>query len=204
VKRFWALALKELRQIRRDRRLMISLIVPPTLQILLFGFALDSNVSHLKLGIVDESQTLESRELIRALTQNSTFTLTGAYPTAGALGQDLGVGRLDVGVIVPHDFTRRQTRGWPIVVQVLLNADFQFLARSQRIARHTSSLEMTPHELVGIQVGRVTRQHMHRELSLGRFDVLAHIGLLVCWQSINDQMHWAVAALHHLLEQFDE
>ena len=122
MKRFWALALKELRQIRRDRRLMISLIVPPALQILLFGFALDSNVSHLKLGIVDESGTLESRELVRALTQNSTFTLTGAYPTAGALGQDLGVGRLDVGVIVPYDFTRRQARGQPIVVQVLLNA----------------------------------------------------------------------------------
>ena len=34
---FWALALKELRQIRRDRRLVLSLVVPPTLQILLFG-----------------------------------------------------------------------------------------------------------------------------------------------------------------------
>src|SRR5438445_331068 len=50
--RFWALALKELRQIRRDRRLTISLIVPPTLQVLLFGFALDSDVRNLKLGIV--------------------------------------------------------------------------------------------------------------------------------------------------------
>ena len=62
MSRFWALALKELRQIRRDRRLTISLIVPPTLQILLFGFALDSNVSNLRLGIVDESRTAESRE----------------------------------------------------------------------------------------------------------------------------------------------
>jgi ABC-2 type transport system permease protein len=43
-RRFWALALKELRQIRRDRRLRISLIVPPVLQVLLFGFALDSEV----------------------------------------------------------------------------------------------------------------------------------------------------------------
>ncbi len=45
---------------------------------------------------------------------------------------------------------------------------------------------------------------MHREFSFGRFDVFAHIDLLVRWQSVNDQMHWAVAAFHHLLEQFDE
>jgi ABC-2 type transport system permease protein len=120
--RFWALALKELRQIRRDRRLMISLIVPPTLQILLFGFALDSNVRNLRLGVVDESRTAESRELISVLTQNPTFRLAGSYATPETLGQELGVGRLDVGVVVPYDFARLRARGRPATVQVLLNA----------------------------------------------------------------------------------
>src|SRR5213594_5242713 len=120
--RFWALALKELRQIRRDRRLAISLIVPPTLQILLFGFALDSTVKDLRLGVVDESRTLESRELISVLTQNRTFRLAGSYQTAATLGEALGTGRLDVGVVVPYDFARRRMRGRPATVQVLLNA----------------------------------------------------------------------------------
>src|SRR3989449_19487 len=120
--RFWALALKELRQIRRDRRLTISLIVPPTLQVLLFGFALDSDVRNLKLGIVDESRTLESRELISVLTQNRTFRLAGSYETAATLGEALSIGRLDVGVVVPYDFARRRMRGRPATVQVLLNA----------------------------------------------------------------------------------
>ncbi len=120
--RFWALALKELRQIRRDRRLMISLIVPPTLQVLLFGFALDSDVRNLRLGIVDESQTLESRDLVSALTQNRTFRLAGSYRTSGEIGKALETGRLDVGVVVPYDFARRRARGRPATVQVLLNA----------------------------------------------------------------------------------
>ncbi len=120
--RFWALALKELRQIRRDRRLMISLIVPPTLQVLLFGFALDSDVRNLRLGIVDESQTLESRDLVSVLTQNRTFRLAGSYHTSAELGQALETGRLDVGVVVPYDFARRRARGRPATVQVLLNA----------------------------------------------------------------------------------
>jgi ABC-2 type transport system permease protein len=120
--RFWALALKELRQIRRDRRLTISLIVPPTLQVLLFGFALDSDVRNLQLGIVDESRTPESRELIAALTQNRTFQLAGSYATPTLLGGQLGAGRLDIGVVVPYDYARLRTRGRPAPVQVLLNA----------------------------------------------------------------------------------
>src|SRR5262249_34954605 len=79
--RFWAVALKELRQIRRDRRLMVSLVVPPTLQLLLFGFALDPEVQNLRLGVLDESRTPESRELVSALTENRTFGLAGSYGT---------------------------------------------------------------------------------------------------------------------------
>jgi ABC-2 type transport system permease protein len=120
--RLWALALKELRQIRRDRRLTISLIVPPLLQILLFGFALDADVRDLRLGVVDESRTAESRELISAITENRTFRLTGAYATAAVLEEALGTGRLDVGVVVPQDFARFLARGRPATVQVLLNA----------------------------------------------------------------------------------
>ena len=122
MRRFWALTLKELRQIRRDRRLAMSLVVPPMLQVLLFGFALDSHVRDLRLGVVDDSRTFESRELISAITQNQTFRLTGTYHTEKELERSLAAGRLDVGVVVPYDFARRQARGRPVTVQVLLNA----------------------------------------------------------------------------------
>lgn len=120
--RFWALALKELRQIHRDRRLTISLIGPPVLQVLLFGFALDSEVRNLRLGVVDESRTPESRELISVLTQNPTFRLADAYATPAAMGEALATARLDVGVVIPYDFARLRMRGQPATVQVLLNA----------------------------------------------------------------------------------
>ncbi len=121
-RRFWALALKELRQIRRDRRLTLSLIVTPVLQVLLFGFALDSEVRHLRLGVVDESRTAQSRELVSALTQNPTFELAGTYPTSARLGEAIATGRLDVGVVIGYDFARLRLRGQPATVQVLLNA----------------------------------------------------------------------------------
>lgn len=48
--RFGALVLKELRQIRRDRRLVVSLILAPAMQVLLFGFALDAEVRDMPLA----------------------------------------------------------------------------------------------------------------------------------------------------------
>jgi hypothetical protein len=53
--RFWSLVQKELRQIRRDHRLVLSLIIPPVIQLLVFGLALAPEVKNLRVGLVDES-----------------------------------------------------------------------------------------------------------------------------------------------------
>jgi drug efflux transport system permease protein len=119
--RFWSLALKELRQIRRDRRLMISLTIPPVIQLLVFGLALDPEVKDLRVGIVDESRTAESRELVSAITENRTLRLAGAYPTTAALGRAIADGRLDLGVVVPHEFARQLGSGQTADVQILIN-----------------------------------------------------------------------------------
>lgn len=121
-RRVRALIGKELNQIRRDRRLAISLIVPPTLQLLLFGFALSANVSNLRLGVVDESKTPESRELVAALTESRSFRMAGYYLSTGPLDASLTRGDLDAGVVIPYDFARDLHRGRVTTVQVLLDA----------------------------------------------------------------------------------
>jgi len=120
--RLRALVTKEFNQIRRDRRLVISLIIPPLLQLTLFGYALSASVSDLRLGIVDESRTSESRELIAALTESRSFRLGGYFPSSGKLGDAISQGRADAGVVIPYDFARDLRRGRPTTVQVVLNA----------------------------------------------------------------------------------
>jgi ABC-2 type transport system permease protein len=120
--RIRALMGKEFNQIRRDRRLVISLILPPLVQLTLFGFALSATVSDLRLGVVDESRTSESRELIAALTESRSFRLGAYYPSAGALGDAISQGRADAGVVIPYDFARDLQRGRAPTVQFLLNA----------------------------------------------------------------------------------
>ncbi|HJT27665.1 MAG TPA: ABC transporter permease [Pyrinomonadaceae bacterium] len=117
-----ALFRKELNQIRRDRRLALSLIVPPVLQLTLFGFALSARVENVQLGIVDESQSKESRDLIAVLTESKSFQLTGYYFSVEEMSQAISKGSLLAGVVIPHDFARDLYRRRPTTVQFLLNA----------------------------------------------------------------------------------
>ena len=120
--RMRALIRKEFRQILRDRRLAISLILPPTLQLLLFGFALNATVSNLRLGVVDDSHTPESRELIAVMTGSKSFQAAGSYIDVDEMSKKIADGSLDAGLVIPYDYTRDLQRGRTATVQILLNA----------------------------------------------------------------------------------
>lgn len=120
--RVLALIRKEFNQIRRDRRLAISLILPPVLQLSLFGFALSAAVSHVRLGVVDDSRTPESRELVSTFTQSKSFQSAGNYFSTDQLGKALSEGKIDAGLVVPYDYARSLARGRSTTLQFLLNA----------------------------------------------------------------------------------
>ena len=120
--RMRALIKKEFDQIGRDRRLQISLILPPVLQLTLFGFALSASVSNVRLAVVDDSRTPESRELISTLTESKSFQLAGYYNSVDQLGDAVSRGNADAGVVIPYDYARDLARKRPTTVQFLLNA----------------------------------------------------------------------------------
>jgi ABC-2 type transport system permease protein len=120
--RMRALVQKELNQIRRDRRIMASLILPPILQLMLFGSVMNPKVANVQVGIVDESHSVESRDLIAALTESGSFVFGGLYPSVDALGDDLSKSVVDAGVVIPYGLSRDLARGESVTVQVLLNA----------------------------------------------------------------------------------
>ena len=119
--RLRALIRKEFIQIRTDRRLMGTLTIQPAVQLLLLGFALSATVSGLRLGVVDENRTPESRALCESLTESKSFKLAGSYLSANELGAALSRGELDAGMVVPHDYTHEIDRGNHANVQFLIN-----------------------------------------------------------------------------------
>jgi ABC-2 type transport system permease protein len=120
--RLWSLFIKEFHQIRRNRRLVILLIIPPTLNIILFGLALNPTFENLRLGVVDYSRTPESRELVSAFTEGLVFKIEGAYLSSDELGQAISKGALDAGLVVPRDFAEKRARQETVEVQLLVDA----------------------------------------------------------------------------------
>src|SRR4030095_13931987 len=120
--RLWSLFIKEFHQIRRNRRLVVLLIIPPTLNIILFGFALNPDFENLRLGVVDYSATPESRDLVSAFTESLVFRVDGYYSSPADLGRAIGKGRLDAGLVIPRDFAKNRARHESTDVQLLVDA----------------------------------------------------------------------------------
>jgi ABC-2 type transport system permease protein len=120
--RIWALFVKEFHQIRRNRRLVVLLIIPPTLNIVLFGLALNPTFENLRLGVVDYSRTPESRELVSAFTEGLVFKTNSYYASSEQMGQAISRSELDAGLVVPRDFAEKRARRETVEVQLLVDA----------------------------------------------------------------------------------
>lgn len=120
--RIWALFLKELRHIKRDRQLIAALIVPPTIQLIIFGYSLNPVVTGLRLGVLDESRTAISRDVISGFTESVSFHVAGNYTSPEDLSRELRAGNLDAGLIIPSDFERQHMKQETAKVQLLLDA----------------------------------------------------------------------------------
>jgi len=122
IRRYLALATKEVQQFRRNRVLLIQLLIPPTIVLVIFGYALNPRVRHLRLGVVDESLTPESRNLIDSLTQNVNFDVAEQYTRSEDAEEALKSLKLDLFLVIPNDFSRTLNRGQTADVQVVIDA----------------------------------------------------------------------------------
>src|SRR5258708_40087247 len=92
------------------------------MHLLLIRFSLDVTVSNLRLGVVDDSRTPESRELVAVMSESGSFQAAGTYIDVNEMSKRIANGDLDAGLVIPYDYARDLQRGRPATVQVLLNA----------------------------------------------------------------------------------
>ena len=78
MRRAWAVALKELRQISRDRRSVLILLFLPAFFLFLYGYALNFEIRHVALGVQDRDDTAESRELTASFVRSTYFDYAAA------------------------------------------------------------------------------------------------------------------------------
>ena len=107
ISRLLAVMRKEARQMRRDRLTFAMILGIPLMQILLFGYAINTDVRNITTAVADEANTHLSREFIAALGQTQVTRIDQRVSTAGELERLLRAGKISIGVAIPADFDRR-------------------------------------------------------------------------------------------------
>ena len=112
---------KELRQIRRDARSLLFLIFLPAFMLLMFGYALNFDVKHIPLAVVDQDGSRQSRGLVDRFRTTEYFDLKAVLPRTGAI--DLLMGREDIraALVIPPTFSEDLAAGRSPAVQVIVD-----------------------------------------------------------------------------------
>ncbi len=119
--RLWAIVLKEFIQMRRDRVTFGMMVGIPLMQLMLFGFAINSDPRHLPTALRLADQGPYARALVAALRQSEYFAIVREAETEAEAAALLQRGEVQFVVNIPEDFTRRLLRGERPTV--LLEAD---------------------------------------------------------------------------------
>lgn len=118
-----AVAIKEVRQIRRDRRTLLILLFIPAFFLFLYGYALNFDIRHVALAVQDRDATPESRELVSGFVHSDYFTLVANVPQEGEADRALTENRARTVLVIPEGFGRVVREGGTPGVQVLLDGD---------------------------------------------------------------------------------
>ena len=107
LSRIFAILLKEVRQLRRDRLTFGMVVGLPILQMLLFGYAINTDVRNLKTAVANQANSHLSRQFVAELAQTQVIDIVAAVESPQQLETLLRDGEVSIGVHIPHDFDRR-------------------------------------------------------------------------------------------------
>ena len=122
MKRLLALTWKEFLQLRRDKMTLRMIVMVPVMQTMIFGYAINYDVKHLKTIVFDESRTYESRELVAKMTSTGYFDVLQYVDSFDELQREIDAGRASVGLVFDRDFGKNRHRGRPAEAFLIVNA----------------------------------------------------------------------------------
>jgi len=118
-----AVAIKESRQIVRDRQSLLIVLVLPAMFLLLYGYALNFDIRHIEMVVQDRDGSSDSRDLVSRFVASSYFDHRGPVNDDAEVAAALDTGRARVALVIPEGFGRARQQGGVGHIQVLLAGD---------------------------------------------------------------------------------
>lgn len=173
---------KEFLQIFRDPKLRRIILVAPMIQLIVFGYAVSTDVRHTTTFVVDHDQSTLSRDLLESFTASSYFRISGRSDDVRELERALDHGDAIVGIVVPPDFSDAVASGEGVAVQIVVdgtNSNIATVAKgyAERIIRRWG-LEHAG-STVDLAVRLDERAWFNPELESRNYNVPAVIGAII-------------------------
>ena len=113
---------KEFIQMRRDRLTFALMVGLPIVQLILFGYAIRTEVRNLPTVVLDEAASSESRSLVAVMEQTQNFRIVGRVLSRAEVRDWIESGRAKAAIVIPPDFTRDIKRHSTAYAQVIVDA----------------------------------------------------------------------------------
>ena len=152
LERLGAMVRKEFVQMRRDPTTVRLMLAVPVMQLLIFGFAVRTDVRHLPTVVFDQSRTQESRSFVQSLTATDNFTVKRNVNSYAEAIEAVDAGRARAAVVFPPDYARSLKRGDTTPVQVLVDASDPTASQSAIAAAQLVG-QRTNMRLVSLRIG---------------------------------------------------
>jgi ABC-2 type transport system permease protein len=121
LSRLMAVTRKETRQMRRDRLTFAMIFGIPLMQIILFGYAINTDVRNLRTAVADEANTHLSRDFVSRLGATQVTDIHARVATVAQLEELLRSGEVSIGIAIPYDFDRRVADNMRAAAHILVD-----------------------------------------------------------------------------------
>ncbi|HZW84194.1 MAG TPA: ABC transporter permease [Candidatus Deferrimicrobium sp.] len=185
------IVVKEFIHIFRDKPSLAIAFMMPIMFLLLFGYAVTTDINNIDTVILDQDNTQESRALIQAFRNSNYYTVLGGELSYSGLKDAVDQGRAKAGLIIPHGYAEKLLRGEQSQVQMVIDGSDPSVARTvfnsgQLIAQMKSTeLRTTALEKSGMLkklpagIDLRPRVWYNPEMTSQKFNIPALIGLVL-------------------------
>ena len=116
-----AILFKEFIIVWRDPMTLFFMFFPPLIEMVAFGYALDTDVKHMAMVVLNEDRTVESRQFIDRFVNTETFRVVREVQSIDEMASQIRRGRAYAGLQIPPKFTYKVRNGQPAQVQLLID-----------------------------------------------------------------------------------
>jgi ABC-2 type transport system permease protein len=117
----WRVIVKEFLQIRRDRRMIPVIFVAPVVQVAVFGFAVNTDVTNVPTVLVDQDRSAASRDLASRFVRSGYFEIVATEERADAVDRWLVTSRAQLGLVIPGGFGAALAAGRTAALQIVVD-----------------------------------------------------------------------------------